>query len=77
MLAHLDKLENSPVYYTRTQEQFELVNVSNEEHQHLKVGEIIEAGIYLLKNFRQDLLNLPFLLKYSGQNEQGKVYVKP
>lgn len=75
MLSHLDKLENHPIYYTRTQEEFQVLKA--ESSSDLKDGEIVKAGIYLLKNFKEELLKLPYLVDYSGNNELGKIYVKP
>ena len=71
MLGHLDKLERHPSYYTRTPEEFEII-LSNEET--IKQSEVINAGIYLLKNFKEELLKLPFLECYDGTI---KPYVKP
>ena len=78
MLVHLDKLEDSPVYYTRTAETFQVTRIDhNDDDQDISAGDVIEGDIYLLKNYRQELLQLDFLSKYSGQNELGKTYVKP
>ena len=71
MLGHLDKLEQHPSYYTRTPEEFEII-LSTEET--IKSGEVIRAGIYLLKNFKKELLDLPFLECYDGTIQP---YVKP
>ena len=71
MLGHLDKLERHPSYYTRTLEEFEII-LSNEET--INQSEVINAGIYLLKNFKEELLELPFLECYDGTI---KPYVKP
>lgn len=70
MLGHLDKLENHPTSYTRTAQEFEIISSSNVED--IKVGDVIKGGIYLLKNFKEDLLKLPFLETYEDQ-----AYVKP
>jgi len=70
MLGHLDKLEQHPNYYTRTAQEFEIISSSNVED--IKVGDVIKGGIYLLKNFKEDLLKLPFLETYEDQG-----YVKP
>ena len=70
MLGHLDKLEQHPNYYTRTPQEFEIISSSNVED--IKVGDVIKGGIYLLKNFKEDLLKLPFLETYEDQG-----YVKP
>ena len=72
MLGHLDKLENHPVYYTRTAQEFVMLDSAIED---FKSGDCLEAGIYLLKNFRQDLLHLPTMISYSGISE-GKITSK-
>ncbi len=75
MLNHLDKLENSPVYYTRTEEEFEMLTTN--ENSGLKKGDVVKGGIYLLKNYRRELLNLPQLNSYNGENYLHKAYIKP
>ena len=75
MLGHLDKLENHPIYYTRTQHNFIIIDPSREGK--FNSGDVIEAGIYLLKNFKQELLGLPTLISYSEATDPTKKYVKP
>ena len=71
MLGHLDKLENHPVYYTRTSQEFVMLDSAIED---FKSGDCLEAGIYLLKNFRQDLLHLPTMISYSGISESQSIF---
>ena len=76
MLGHLDKLENSPIYYTRTQETFSILEPTEESN--MKPEEEIEGGIYILKNFRQELLKLPHFECYSSHdNESHQSYIRP
>ena len=70
MLGHLDKLENHPTSYTRTAQEFEIISSSNGGD--IKAGDVIKGGIYLLKNFKEKLLQLPCLETYEDQ-----AYVKP
>ena len=72
MLGHLDKLEKHPTHYTRTVEEFEVISSTNEGD--IKTGEIIKCGIYLMKNFNESLLQLPFLENYA---DTTLAYVKP
>ena len=74
MMKHLDKLENHPIYYTRTQEEFEIIDAKDST---VSNGQKIIGGIYLLKNFKKDLLHLQFITNYSSENDQDKPYVKP
>ena len=71
MLGHLDKLENHPTNYTRSLEEFEIVASKTRD---IKDGDIVKGGIYLLKNYKQDLLKLPFSSCYTGEE---KTYIKP
>merc|ERR1712241_56640 len=54
MLGHLDKLEQHPSYYTRTLEDFEILLSSDDS---IKQGEVIKGGIYLLKNFKKEMMD--------------------
>ena len=66
MLKVLDELEKSPIFYTRTQENFEIVESMVGTFQN---GDIVECGIYLLKDFKDHLLELPFLEVYCNSPE--------
>ena len=61
MLASLDILENAPSYYTRR-----LENV-------LLDGKNLDCHMYLLTNFRKELLAFEFLKEYTAS--KGKPYV--
>ena len=64
MLGHLDTLEKHPTHYTRTLEQFTMV----------ENGDLVQAEMYLMKEFKPELLNLPFHTNYSSETN-GKKYI--
>ena len=72
MLGHLDILEDHPNHYTRTPEEFVIKEASNETD--LKSGDVIEAAIYILKNFKEELLRFPTITSYSSTEDPK--YVK-
>ena len=72
MLGHLDILEDHPNHYTRTLEEFVIKEASNETD--LKSGDVIEAAIYILKNFKEELLGFPTITSYSSTEDPK--YVK-
>ena len=61
MLASLDILENAPSYYTRRLEKV------------LLDGKNLDCHMYLLTNFRKELLAFEFLKEYTAS--KGKPYV--
>ena len=65
MLGHLDALEKHPTHYTRTPESFTMIGQSEEK---------VEANIYIFKDFKPELMDLPFHTKYSSETN-GKKYV--
>lgn len=76
MMGALDKFENHPKYYTRTEEEFVMLEVPGGSGHQFVEGGTIKAGLYILKNFRKDLLDLQFLTIYNS-NDTRKTYVKP
>ena len=66
MLGHLDILENHPDHYTRTPEEFVIKEASSDAETDLKSGDVIEAAIYILKNFKEELLGFPTITSYSS-----------
>ena len=65
MLGHLDILEDHPEHYTRTPEEFVIKEASSAETD-LKSGDEIVAAIYILKNFKEELLGFPTITSYSS-----------
>ena len=63
-LAKLDELENHPTLYVRQVHSFEAAN-----------GNIIEAWIYLLREYKPEMLELEFYESYSSEGSHGKHYV--
>ena len=61
MLASLDILENAPSYYTRRSEKVFLD------------GKHVDCHMYLLSDFRKELLSNEFLKEYTAR--RGKSYV--
>lgn len=74
MLKSLDTLENSPTYYTRTDAEIEMTQIENSSSGDFKVGVKLTCVIYLLKNFRKELLDLPCLTTYVDPSQR---YIKP
>ena len=66
MLGHLDILEDHPDHYTRTPEEFVIKEASSDAETDLKSGDVIEAAIYILKNFKEELLGFPTITSYSS-----------
>ena len=64
MLGHLDSLEKHPTHYTRTPEQFTMV----------ENGDSVKAELYLMKEFKPNLLTYPYHVNYSSE-ANGKKYI--
>lgn len=63
-LAKLDKLENHPTLYVRQVQSFETAD-----------GKIVEAWIYLLQEYKPEMLELAFYESYLSEGQHGKQYV--
>lgn len=63
-LAELDKLENHPTLYEREICSFRVADERT-----------IEAWIYLLKEFKPEMLELEFYDCYKSEGSHGKQYV--
>jgi gamma-glutamylaminecyclotransferase len=63
-LAKLDELENHPILYERQVHSFEKTD-----------GKSIEAWIYLLREYKPEMLELEFYESYSSEGSHGKQYV--
>lgn len=74
MLNNLDKLENAPAYYTRCLDPIEMVEVTNKDDDDLKPKQITHCFIYVLQNFKRELLKLPCIDNYCP-TESDKPYV--
>lgn len=69
MLAKLDDFESHPKYYVRTEEDVELDQpVGNNKKQ-------LKAWVYFLKNYREELLQRPYIANYSSKGDHGLEYV--
>ena len=67
MLGHLDALEKHPTHYVRTNQSFTMMDNNNEK---------VEADIYIMKDFKPELMELPFLANYSNKAiPDGKKWV--
>ena len=76
MVKHLDILEDYPKHYTRRQERVQLVEISEKDSE-FKVGDVINgAWIYLLADFKAEMLQLPFLTEYKSKGPHGLAYVE-
>lgn len=72
MLATLDDFESHPKYYVRSEEDIELLTSQlNDE----KTKKKLKAWIYFLKDYREDLLQRPYLASYSSKGDHGLEYV--
>jgi len=69
MLANLDILEEYPKIYTRRQESI-IINDPNSESERT-----IEAWIYFLIKFRDEMLDLPYLDNYSTRGPHNLPYL--
>ncbi|XP_018571032.1 putative gamma-glutamylcyclotransferase CG2811 isoform X2 [Anoplophora glabripennis] len=67
VLAKLDTLEDHPNYYIRDLYDVESLNETREK---------TKAWIYVIKNFKKDLLNQPFYESYSNSGSHGKRYME-
>ena len=68
MLQNLDILEDHPKWYIRETRAFKL-NIHSESQVH--------AWVYLLKTFRDSLLQLPFYEEYRSKGPHGLIYCEP
>lgn len=71
MLEMLDDFECHPKYYLRTEEDIELTSKSNDE----KTKKELKAWIYFLKDYREELLQRPYIANYSSKGDHGLEYV--
>ncbi|XP_049272129.1 serine/threonine-protein kinase SIK2 isoform X3 [Rhipicephalus sanguineus] len=71
MLEMLDDFECHPKYYLRTEEDIELTSKSNDE----KTKKKLKAWIYFLKDYREELLQRPYIANYSSKGDHGLEYV--
>lgn len=60
----MDELENHPVLYVRQVQRFEIAD-----------GRIAEAWVYLLKQYKPEMLELEFYESYESEGIHGKKYV--
>lgn len=67
VLVNLDILEDHPKFYIRELFEVQALNETSEK---------VKAWIYIIKNFRQDLLNQTFYESYSSLGSHGKKYVE-
>lgn len=65
MLKNLDILEDYPAWYIREKRNFQLSSG------------LITAWVYLLKTYRNSLLELPFVDEYKSKGSHGLVYCEP
>lgn len=63
-LAKLDELENHPTLYVRQLQSFETTD-----------GKIVEAWVYLLQEYKPEMLELEFFESYFSEGKHGKQYV--
>ncbi|XP_077563643.1 gamma-glutamylaminecyclotransferase-like isoform X1 [Haemaphysalis longicornis] len=69
MLAKLDDFESHPKYYVRTEEDVELDQPNGSNKKQLK------AWAYFLRNYREEMLQKPYLENYSSKGDHGLEYV--
>lgn len=67
MLKHLDILEDHPTWYIREKRPFKLTEAHGQ----------VDAWVYLLKTFKDSLLELPCLKEYRSKGDHGLVYCEP
>ncbi|KAJ8925938.1 hypothetical protein NQ315_009790 [Exocentrus adspersus] len=67
VLAKLDILEDHPNYYVRNLYDVEVIN---------ETKDVANVWIYLIKNFRQELLDETFYESYSSSGSHGRRYVE-
>ncbi|KAG5899877.1 hypothetical protein JTB14_012340 [Gonioctena quinquepunctata] len=67
VLADLDILEDHPNFYIRELHDVAPLNDQNST---------VKAWIYMVKNFKKDLLNEPFFESYKSAGSHGKKYVE-
>uniref|UniRef100_G3MSE7 Gamma-glutamylcyclotransferase family protein n=2 Tax=Amblyomma TaxID=6942 RepID=G3MSE7_AMBMU len=71
MLSALDDFECHPKYYVRTEEDVELAADQLGE----KCKKQLRVWIYFLKNYREELLQRPYIADYSSKGQHGLEYV--
>ncbi|CAN7982770.1 unnamed protein product [Ixodes hexagonus] len=69
MLLFLDEFEGHPLYYVRTEEDVEAVDLAGNSIRQ-------KAWIYFLKSYKEELLNKPYLQDYSSKGDHGLEYVE-
>lgn len=67
MLANLDILEEHPDFYVR--DLYPVTPLNGEKDD-------VHAWIYVIKKYKQQLLNVPFYEKYSSSGNHGRKYVE-
>ncbi|XP_054927380.1 uncharacterized protein [Dermacentor andersoni] len=72
MLATLDDFESHPKYYVRSEEDIELLTSQLNDK---KTKKKLKAWIYFLKDYREELLQRPYLASYSSKGDHGLEYV--
>ncbi|XP_033725864.1 putative gamma-glutamylcyclotransferase CG2811 [Pecten maximus] len=65
MLEALDALERHPVFYRR-----EMIPVTSED------GSTVDCGCYILFDFREELLELPFYESYDSKGSHNLEYIQ-
>jgi len=65
MLAKLDELEDHPNYYQR---RIETV-IKNDDKKE------IDCWIYILKQYKEEMLKLPMLSNYRSEDDHGRPYI--
>ncbi|XP_076309943.1 gamma-glutamylaminecyclotransferase-like [Tachypleus tridentatus] len=77
MLQNLDKLENHPTYYERMQEDVCIIQSCEGSATTGDCKEnCLRVWMYFLKNYKPELLNLPYLEEYSSKGPHGLEYVE-
>lgn len=69
MLKNLDILEDYPAWYIREKRNFELKSGM--------VSSKVTAWVYLLKTYKDSLLELPFIDEYKSKGSHGLIYCEP
>ena len=74
MLGILDDLERHPYFYKRSKVSCVLKQAADSAEY--VNGDVINCEVYLMFNFRPDLLTLPQLSSYADDPQRPYVYVK-
>ncbi|XP_013775292.1 gamma-glutamylaminecyclotransferase-like isoform X2 [Limulus polyphemus] len=75
MLEKLDELENHPTYYERKQEDVCIIQSTSFEGT-ATAGDCLRVWMYFLKNYKPELLNLPYHEDYSSKGPHGLEYME-